>query len=212
MGFISSSSTITVQAKLTDAGKKKLYDSIENTNSGFITKFAIGDSDSNYSAIDAGGSRLLTGHVPEASAFKPSLRSYLLYKGEYRPGVPVILIDNQYGSNNGLIKQMSIGGNVQTNFAFKPTTEWPKDEVFTESYKVTIQNPGNISQALLDRYFTIAHLTTGQWAFQFNGGLSLSDVSIITGAYASGNMTVIPLKVLGLTTNAYIMYNIQLVQ
>ena len=212
MGFISSSSTITVQAKLTDAGKKKLYESIENTNSGFITKFAIGDSDANYAAIDAGGATLRSGHVPEASAFKPSLRSYVLYKGEYRPGVPVILIDNAYGSNNGITRQMSIGGNAQTNFAFRPTTEWPKDEVFTENYKVTIQNPGNISQAQLNRFFTVAMVPSGMWGFQFNGGLNLSDIAILAGAFGSGNGTVVPLKVLGLTTNAYIMYNIQLVQ
>jgi len=212
MGFISSSSTITVQAKLTDAGKKKLYDSIENTNSGFITKFAVGDSDANYAAIEAGTSQLLTGHVPEASAFKPSLRSYLLYKGNYRPGVPVILIDNQYGGNNGLTKQLSVGSNIQASVLFSPTTEWPKDEVFTESYKVSIQNPGNISQSSLDRLFTISYQATGQWKFQFNGNISLDDIGILAGAYASGNMTVIPLKILGLITNAYIMYNIQLVQ
>lgn len=212
MGFISGTSTVTVQAKLTDAGKKKLYQSIETNSSGFVTKFAVGDSDANYAAIAAGTSTLAAGHVPEASAFKPSLRSFALYQGVYRPGVPVVLIDGEYGSDAGITRNMSIGGNVATNFAFRPTTQWPKDEEFSEYYKVTIQNPGNISQEMMNKFFTVAHLTTGQWAFQFNGGLSISDIPILAGAYGTGNGTVVPIKVIGTTTNAYIMYNIQLVQ
>ena len=45
MGFISSSSTVTVKAKLTAAGRKKLFDSLETLNEQFITKFSLGDSD-----------------------------------------------------------------------------------------------------------------------------------------------------------------------
>ena len=211
MGFISGTSTVTVEAKLTDAGKKKLYESIETNSSGFITKFAVGDSDANYAAVAAGSGSLEAGHVPEASEFKPSIRSFALYKGQYRPGIPVILVDNEYGSDNGIIRQLSIGGNVTTNFLMDIKTEWPKDEAFSEGYSLTIQNPGNLSDEQMRRYFTVAQTTRG-WAFQFNGGLNLQDLTIIMGAFNSGGYTTIPVKIVGRTTNASVMYNIQLVQ
>jgi hypothetical protein len=215
MGFISGTSTVTVQAKLTDAGKKKLYDSIENTASGFITQFAIGDTDANYAAIDAGASALSAGYVPEASGFRPSIRSFALYKGQYRPGIPVLLIDGAYGSDNGVTKSLSIGnmmGPVSKSLTFEVTTEWPKDDSFSETYKVVIQNPGNISEDRLNRYFTLSQLGGGRWSFQFNGFPTISEIPLLAGAYGTGNGTVVPIKIIGGTTNAYIMYNIQLVQ
>lgn len=211
MGFIESGSTVTVEAKLTDAGKKKLYESIETNSSGFISKFAIGDSDANYAAIVAGAGPLDSGHVPEASEFKPSIRSFALYSGQYRPGTPVILIDNQYGSDNGIIRQLSIGANETTNFLFDTKTEWPKDEAFDERYHATIQNPGNMDDRTLQRLFTVAQTTRG-WAFQFNGGASDQEMLILIGLSGQGNYTTIPVKVIGTTTHAHVMYNIQLVQ
>lgn len=44
MGFIATSSTISISAKLTPFGRKKLI----STNNTLITKFAFGDSDANY--------------------------------------------------------------------------------------------------------------------------------------------------------------------
>jgi len=207
MGFISGTSSVTVQAKLTDAGKKKLYESIENNSSGFITKFAIGDSDANYGAIDAGTDTLASGHVPEASEFKPSLRSFALYQGQYRPGIPVILIGGEYGSDHGTSIKLSIGANQQQQIEIVPTTEWPKDEAFEELYKLEVQNPGNLSESQMDSLFIVQGNT-----FQFNGNIRLSEVALLAGAYNTGNGTVVPLKVIGRTTNATIMYNIELVQ
>ena len=221
MGFIASSTTVTVQAKLTDAGKKKLYESIETDSSGFITKFAIGDSDANYAAIQASSGTLESGHVPEAGEFKPSIRSYALYEGIYRPGIPVILINDEYGSDAGISRQMSIGANETTSFTFKAATEWPKDEAFSETHRAYIQNPGNISEKTLSRLFTATPLTTdtdgtaaqtGEWIFQFNGGASDQELLMTIGLASAGNYTTIPIKVIGDITNATIMYNVQLIQ
>lgn len=211
MGFISGTSTVTVEAKLTDAGKKKLYESIETNSSGFITKFAVGDSDANYAAISAGAGALASGHVPEASEFRPTIRSFALYQGEYRPGIPVILVDNQYGSDNGITRELSIGANEVTNFLFEGSTEWPKNEAFVEQYMAYLQNPGNMTDKTLQRLFTVAQTPRG-WAFQFNGGASDQEMLMLIGASGAGNYTTIPVKVVGRTTHAQVMYNIQLVQ
>lgn len=213
MGFISATTSVTVEAKLTDAGKRKLYESIENNSSGFITKFAVGDSDANYAAIAAGTNTLGVGHVPEASGFKPGLRSFALYKGQYRPGIPVLLINGEYGSDNGVTRQLSIGSNERVLITFDPTTEWPKDEAFSEAYRVFVQNPGNLTEAALHRLFTAAGPTpAGQYAFQFNGGASDQELEILIGLAGGGNLTSVPIKLVGAITNAQIMFNIQLIQ
>jgi len=213
MGFISGTTTVTVQAKLTDAGKKKLYDSIENNSSGFITKFAIGDSDANYAAIAAGTSTLAAGHVPEGSGFKPSLRSFALYGGVYRPGVPVVLINKEYGTDNGIDVQMSIGNNKTSSILFSLTTEWPKDELFTEAYSMEMQPAGNVGLTTLQKLFAIfGPLATGEFGIRFEGGASDQELENLIGTASTGNFTTIPLKLIGRTTNAQIMYNIQLTQ
>ena len=213
MAFISGTSTVTVSAKLTDMGKKKLYESIENNSSGFVTKFAIGDSDANYANIAAGGSSLAAGHVPEVGDFKPSIRSYALYQGVYRPGFPVVLVNDEYGTDDGITRSLSIGANEQVNFAYNLKSEWPKNEQFSEFYHVTMQNPGNITNEALYRLFTsVGPLTNGQYAFQFNGGASDQELETLIGTSGSGNSTVIPIKIVGKTTHAQIMYNIRLVQ
>ena len=45
MGYIASSSTTTVTARLTPYGRKKL---LSTSNSDIISSFALGDSDANY--------------------------------------------------------------------------------------------------------------------------------------------------------------------
>lgn len=214
MGFIDSGTTVTVQAKLTDAGKKKLYESIESNSSGFITKFAIGDSDANYKAIDAGGDTLATGHVPEASGFKPTMRSFVLHQGTYRPAVPVVLVGGEYGSDNGITTSLSIGGNKQVQISLEPTTEWPKNEPFEETYKMEVQNPGNLSESQLNRFFTVVSSSIVGNVFQFNGGLNISELAMLLGAYGQnvGNETIVPVKVIGTITNATVMYNIRLIK
>jgi len=210
MGFISSSSTITVQAKLTDAGKKKLYDSIEQGGFGFISKFALGDSDSDYAAIDAGVPALESGYVPEVSGFKPSLRSYVMYKGVRNPEVAMILINNEYGTNNGVSRDISIATNLPVSFEMNIKTEWPKDTIYQENYIVEIENTGNLTPETLARFFSIANI--GQkWLFGFLGGLSPQDmVTLIGSTFTTANGTIIPIKITGRSSGAIGMYNIRI--
>ncbi len=68
MGFNSSSSTITLTAKLTPLGRKML---ISNNNE-LITSFSLGDSDANYNAVYP----LTTGQIPaEAGDIGPNASS-----------------------------------------------------------------------------------------------------------------------------------------
>lgn len=211
MGFISSSSTVTVQAKLTDAGKKKLYNSIEKGASGFVTKFALGDSDADYVAIDAGTPHLAAGYVPEVSSFKPSMRSFAMYKGVRNPESPMILINGEYGMNTGIYRDLSIASNTQATINFNITTEWPKDTIYSENYTVEIQNTGNLTPETLDRFFTVARFTNGSWGFAFDGGLSNQDLVLLIGSFTnSGNGTIIPLKITGKISGAVGIYNIRL--
>ena len=103
-------------------------------------------------------------------------------------------------------------------------TEWPKNEAFVESdfgdgrqggglggYQTIIQNPGNMTEKTLQRLFTVAQTTLG-WAFQFNGGASDQEMLMLIGLSQQGNYTTIPLKIVGKTTNAHVMYNIQLTE
>jgi hypothetical protein len=212
MGFISGTSTVTVQAKLTDAGKKKLYDSIENRNQGFITQFSIGDSDANYSAIDAGTGHLLAGHVPEVGGFLPSMRSFVLHSGQYKPGIPIITIDGEYGSNNGISKTLIIGTLTNTSETVSTTstisTEWPKNEKFSEGYMFEIPNVSNFVTAF-GRYFSV-QLVSNQLTFTAQGPIGLSDLGVIAGIIGSTNSTGVPVKIIGTTTNASVIYNIKL--
>jgi len=206
MGLINSASTVTVQAFLTDAGKKKLYNSIENNSSGFITKFALGDSDTNYAAIALGSSALASGHVPEACEFKPKLRSSALYQGQYRPGIPALLINEDYGPE--LWTTISIGANLPINLIFNITTEWPKNSTFVEDYKLVLENPGNMTDAAFSSLFTISRQTNGAYSFNFTGNASLDVLQTLIGENQDGETT-IQVKVIGKTTNQSLYYNIE---
>lgn len=213
MGFIQSASTVTVSAKLTAEGKKKLFESIESNSSGFITKFALGDSDANYAAITAGAGTLESGHVPEASDFRPEIRSFALSSGQYRPGIPVLLINGEYGTDDGVHTSISIGANEAVQVRFEVTTEWPKNEAWVEGYKIEVLNPGNLSGDLFDRLFTVVNTSVTGSVFQYNGGIAnIEELSQLIGAYGSGGHTTVPVKVTGQKTNAHVIYNIELVQ
>ena len=212
MGFITSATTVTVQAKLTDKGKKKLYESIESNSSGFITKFALGDSDADYNAIELGANTLESGHVPEVSDFKPSLRSYALYQGQYRPGIPLILVNDEYGTDNGITKQFSIGSNAPTNLSFTVKSEWPKSESFTETYKIEILSSGNLSTAgIMAKLFKLEAQTSGGYQFKFMGSASTEELRALIGVSGSGNNTVVPIRIIGRTTSAIITLKVQLI-
>lgn len=210
MGFIASASTVTVEAKLTDDGRKKLYKSIEGDSNGFITKFTMGDSDSNYAAIVAGTPTLESGHVPETSDFKPNIRSFILYSGKYRPGIPVILINDNYAPDNGLSNSISIGANTVTRLDFGLKTEWPKNSLFMEDYKIILQNPGNMSEVAFSSIFTITKNADGNYSFVFNGA-SQSDLDVLIGESKIGETT-IPIKIIGKSTNQITLYNIEVKQ
>jgi len=190
MGLIPSATTVTVQAKLTDKGREVLFNSIEDNNAGFITKFGIGDSDANYKSIGAGSGTLESGHVPEVSDFAPIIRSFALYDGMFRPGVPVLLIGEDYGPE--IVMDMSVGSNDEkVRLAFVIKTEWPKNTVYDEGHIAKIQNPGNLSDAAFKKLFTIASLTTGQHILQFNGGATEDELDILLGTNRTGSTTII---------------------
>lgn len=215
MGFIASSSTVSVYAKLTDAGKKKLYDSIERGSSGFVTKFGLGDSDTDYVAIDAGTPTLSSGYVPEVSNFKPAIRSFAMYTGIRNPSIPMILINGDYGTNTGIYRDLSIASNQSSTISFTVSTEWPKDTTYSENYSVEIQNTGNLTQEKLNQFFTLAQpaqrLPRTTWAFAFNGGLSTEDLVTLIGAFTNGNNgTIVPIKITGKVSGAIGIYNIRL--
>jgi len=211
MGFISSATTVSVEAKLTDAGKRKLYESIENNSSGFVSKFTIGDSDTNYAAVDAGAGPLDTGHVPEASDFKPEIRSFALYEGVYRPGIPVILVNDTYGSDNGVTASMSIGVNEQIQMPFTLKTEWPKNENFDEFYSVVISEPTSLAGLTFQSLFMVVSSPMTGNIFQFNGGATAQELINLLGADHLGSST-IPIKIIGRTTHAQVVFNIEIIQ
>ena len=199
MGLIGSGSTVTVQAFLTDAGKKKIYESIENNASGFATKFGLGDSDANYDSIAGGYGTLSSGRVPEPSDFKPIIRSLCLYQGSYRPGIPVLLVGEDYGPD--IYLSMSIGvNNTQVQKQFRVKTEWPKNTGFEEHHKLKIQNPGNMTDEAFKRLFTIATATNGISAVQFNGNATSDELDILLGESRTLS-TIIPIIAHGATTN-----------
>jgi len=171
MGFIPSGSTVSVTAYLTDKGREKLYNSIESNSSGFITKFTLGDSDTQYSIIDSVGAGILsTGQVPEASEFKPGIRSNILYKGRFRPGKPVILIEDQVPVAGDVWKTIAVGGPEAMSFTFTIRTEWPKNTPYAEQYRVEMTpDGGQITQKEFNSLFSITPIGGAQYRFNFLG-------------------------------------------
>jgi len=182
MGFITGTSgTITVQAHLTNAGKKKLFNSIEGGDSSpFITKFALGDSDANYAAIDNGASTLQAGHVPESGDYNVRPRSFALYSGLYRPGVPVILHNGDPASPESFA-DISIGGNEPAQLTFSIKTEWPKDESFDEDYWIRLVGPSSIDETRFAELFS-ATIQGKTATLIYNGGASLTEIGKLTGS------------------------------
>jgi len=176
MGFVASSSTVTVQAFLTAAGRKKLFDSLETVNEPFITKFALGDSDTNYAAIDAGYGALQSGFVPQPGEWKPQIRSFLLAQGSYKPSVAHVVVDGRYGGSEGHYRTFPIGANVASQQQYKIETEWPKGTRYEEEYKVSLNLAGS-SGALSDAIL----FTDNGWTFEVRiEGLESQTVTVLT--------------------------------
>lgn len=209
MGFISGTTTVSVQAHLTDIGKEKLYQSIQgDIQGGFITEFALGDSDCNYKTVDLYGT-LESGNVPEASDYNPMLRSKALYTGDYIPGVPVLSVNEEYGFE--VWQTMSIGANEQIYTLLNMKTEWPKNTIISEGYITSIVNPGNITDEALARLFFVTLLPNGQYAFQFNGSASDVELDVLLGPDRLSSTT-IPIRFTGRKSNKSIMVMIELEQ
>jgi hypothetical protein len=196
MGFIPSSSTVSVEAKLTAAGRKKLFDSLETVNEPFITKFALGDSDCNYDAIDDGFGALGAGYVPQPGEWKPRIRSFLLQSGMYKPAVAHIVVDGRYGGAEGHYRTFPIGANSGQQQKYKFETEWPKGERYEEEYEISynIAGANNIADiALFSNSFNVTFIANeqqsegdtrtdvGELWLTFRGGMDLASLQEIIG-------------------------------
>ena len=180
MGFISSASTVTVQARLTKAGKKKLYDSIESQSGQFITRFSLGDSDANYVAIDNGSGALSSGHVPEAGDYIPKPRSSVLYNGSFRPGSPMVFHNGSPGPETDAT--ISINGSNQSVWTYAITTQWPKGEDFAEEYWTELKNPLNINEDRFRSAFTIRMVNRNTLELTYHAdNLTLVDIIQLVG-------------------------------
>lgn len=187
MAFIASAATVTVTAKLTDAGKKKLYDSIESNSGRFITKFGLGDSDIDYSAIEGGIDVLASGHVPEASGFMPKMRSHALFSGKYEPSIPVVMIGGNYGPQFNF--KLEVGTDIERSVKFSVATEWPKNKTYGETYLVSVVKPTSMSQKSFDRLFELKQIEANTWEFIEHVNTE-KDLEYVFGNYTDNNTSV----------------------
>lgn len=196
MSFVPSSTTVTVSAKLTAAGRKKLFDSLETVNEPFITKFALGDSDCNYDAIDEGYGALAAGYVPQPGEWKPRIRSFVLQSGMYKPAVAHIVVDGRYGGAEGHYRTFPIGANVGQQQKYKLETEWPKGQRYDEEYDVSysLAGHGDLTGVItFAQYFDITFVANeqqsegdnrtdvGELWLTFRGGMDLATLQEIIG-------------------------------
>lgn len=199
MSFVPSGETVEVQATLTAKGRKKLFDSLEDVNEPFVTRFALGDSDANYEAIESGFGTLTPGFVPSIGEFVPRIRSYVLRSGVYKPTPPVILVNGSYSDDNGHYFEFPIGNNEPRTQTFTIETEWPKATKYQESYSIStsldnFQRPSSISSIGFISEFTRAFNSSFEnnvWTIEFTGDLdpSIRETVLGTGTNAKGGLT-----------------------
>lgn len=185
MGFVASSSTVTVQAFLTAAGRKKLFDSLETVNEPFITKFALGDSDTNYAAVESGYGVLPSGLVPQPGEWKPQIRSFLLAQGSYKPSVAHVVVDGRYGGSEGHYRTFPIGSNSPTQLQYKFETEWPKGTRYAEQYKISYNlagTSGGLSDVALFNNLFNATFENNTLTLAFAGGADQTVLNSVIGA------------------------------
>lgn len=212
MGFISSSSTVTVKAKLTAAGRKKLFDSLETLNEQFITKFSLGDSDTYYPSVESGNGILPSGKVPEPGEFQPKIRSYVLAEGKYRPAVAHLLVDGRYGGAEGHYKVFPIGQNKPREQVFKIETEWPKTHRYEEDYDITKDMSGLPSGVDIDKYFNVEYQGDGI-KLTFNGDVPPDILNQIIGSDGeSNNGWTIQFRIEGQESAAVTVLNVDFIQ
>lgn len=214
MGFIGSSTTVTVQAKLTAAGRKKLFDSLETVNEPFITKFALGDSDAYYPSIEAGDGILPSGKVPEPGEYKPKIRSYLLAEGQYKPAVAHIVVDGRYGGAEGHFETFPIGNNKPREQVYKIETEWPKKQRYEEEYVINFDLAGTTPGIIGDfsRYFT-ANFGSDSITLSFLGNVPLDILQNIIGEDTeTNNGWTIQFRIEGQESSVVTVLNVDFVQ
>lgn len=216
MGLVSSGATVTVQAFLTAAGRKKLFDSLETVNEPFVTKFAVGDSDTNYASIEAGYGPLLTGHVPQPGEWKPRIRSFLLAEGSYKPSVAHIVVDGRYGGSEGHYRTFPIGSNTPAQQTFVVETEWPKGTKYPEQYKIEYNlagiSAGLRDLALFSDLFNIT-IENNSITIAFRGGADQTILDNIIGPdNETNNGWTITLRLEGLESQQVTVLSIDFVQ
>ena len=169
----------------------------------------MGDSDGNYAAIGSGTPQLPSGFVPETGDFFPSLRSYVLYQGKYRPGFPTLLANEEYGPE--VFAQMSIGSNQPTSLSFKITSEWPKNTPVEETYFTWMMRPGQIDDDVFRDLFTLERGGNGEYTLRFTGNAAEHDLLSLIGKYRMGSTT-IPFRIVGFETHQTLMYYVEVTQ
>jgi hypothetical protein len=201
MGFISSSSTVAVTAVLTEAGKEKLFNSIETTNEPFATKFALGDSDANYEAIAGGFSVLRTGFVPEPSAHFPRIKSFLLSEGTYRPFVPNIKLGGAHQAENFM--NLAVTPNKESILELELRTSWPLGTVYEEAYDISIQPPDAIvGKRSIKDFITVDKTQPQKLIIKFNA-VPAEDIEMLLGDNTNRNATAtVAFKIIGKTSGA----------
>ncbi len=185
MGFIPSANTISLIAKLTPIGRKKLASS----NNSLITTFSLGDSDANYNTIPI----LSTGQVP-SSGGNVAINS---------------LISNSTTSNISLKSMLILNGNGVLQKLVEPEST----SIITEQKLngISAVTGSDLSQVTIDRN---NNLTDSLVNLYYSFGLSLSslnDIKFTGTTYTNGGYADTALSglaqtnviVLGINDNSY---------
>jgi len=162
MGFNSSSSTITLIAKLTPFGRQQL---ISNNNS-LITSFSLGDSDANYYSVNT----LSSGQVPAEA-------------GEIGPNSSV----SNSTTQNTIIKSMLILNGGVLKKSVSPQSSTITSEIVSNG-EITISG-ANITQNVINRNDYSTDSLTNLF-YSFGLPLNSSQDNLYTGiTYANGGFS-----------------------
>lgn len=205
MGFLSTASTVTVQAFLTKKGREILHQNAGNISGPLISKFAFGDSDTDYNVIEAGHGPLSGATVPEAGEWQPSIRGFAIARGTYAPGTPLIIVNDQ--DTHIVSTEMLINHAEVSWVEFDIRTEWPSNSPYTETYKLDIVKPQEISDEVFNQLFTVSFIHPKRVRIQYNGAatsLGLSGVATLTQVAGSDFSVVVT----GKDTNASTTINV----
>jgi hypothetical protein len=203
MGFIATSSTVSVEAFLTRRGKRILHENAGNPTVPLITQFSLGDSDAEYNSITLGYGTLSGGVVPESAEFRPAIRGYALAEGSYRPGIPIVVVNDQIFQEHDV--EMLINGADPSILTFNLRTEWPSNTPYEEEYFIEIDPPYEMSEETFALLFNVRVLTADDGSdylaivYNENGtALNLTGARILAQASTVGFSVV----VIGKDTNA----------